>query len=214
MTSDPDQIRAEIDATRGDLSANVDALAHKANPKRAVTAPISKARGRLGRAVDTIMGTTRHARETGTQQASEAAHQTADALSSGAHHTADALSAAGQHARALPQTSRQHTQGNPLAAGLIAFGAGLLASSLLPSSNTEQQVAGRLKQQAQAHSGPIKEQAADIAHQAQDNLRGPAHHATDAIKNTATSGVAEVRDQGSQAARHLSDEARHSKDAL
>ncbi|MDO3683257.1 DUF3618 domain-containing protein [Micromonospora sp. C28ISP2-4] len=203
MTSDPDQIRAEIDATRGDLSSNVDALAHKANPKRAVTAPMSKARGRLGRALDTIMGTTRHARETGTQQASEAAH-----------HTADALSAAGQHARALPQTSRQHTQGNPLAAGLIAFGAGLLASSLLPSSNTEQQVAGRLKQQAQAHSGPIKEQAADIAHQAQDNLRGPAHQATDAIKNTATSGVAEVRDQGSQAARHLSDEARHSKDAL
>ncbi|MFG1676979.1 DUF3618 domain-containing protein [Micromonospora sp. NPDC049282] len=201
MTSDPDQIRAEIEATRGDLSANVDALTHKASPKRAVTAPISKARGRLGRAIDTIMGTARHT-------------HTADTLSSGAHHSNDALTAAGQHARALPQASRQHTQGNPLAAGLIAFGAGLLASSLVPPSNTEQQVAGRLKQQAQEHSGPVKKHAADIAHQAQDNLRGPAHNAADAIKNIATSGVAEVRDQGSQAARHLSDEARHSKDAL
>ncbi|RKN49607.1 DUF3618 domain-containing protein [Micromonospora endolithica] len=203
MTSDPDQIRAEIEATRGDLSANVDALTHKASPRRAVTAPINQARGRIGRAVDKVMGTTRNARDTGMHQASAAAHQAGDALSS-----------AGQQARALPQTSMRQTEGNPLAAGLIAFGAGLLASSLLPSSNTEQQVAGRLKQQAQAHSGQVKQQAADIAHQAQDNLRGPAHQATDAIRGTAARGVAEVRDESTQAARHLSEEARNSKNQM
>jgi hypothetical protein len=203
MTTDPDQIRAEIEATRTDLSANVDALTHKANPKRAMTAPINQARGRLTRAVDKVMGTTQHAREAGRQHAAAAAHQTTDALST-----------AGQQARALPEASRQQAQGNPLAAGLIAFGVGLLASSLIPPSNPEQKVAGRLKQQAQAHSGPVKRQAADIAHQAQDNLREPVHQATEAIKSTATRGATEVRDQGTQAARHVGEEARDSKNHL
>ncbi|MEH1014789.1 DUF3618 domain-containing protein [Micromonospora sp. CPCC 206060] len=203
MSSDPDQIRAEIEATRTDLSANVDALTYKASPRRAVTAPVNRARGRLARAVDKVMGTAQHAREASSRHAAGAAHQTTDALSS-----------AGQRARALPEVSREQTQGSPLAAGLIAFGVGLLASSLIPPSNTEQQVAERLKRQAQAHSGTVKQQAADLAHQAQDNLRGPAQQATEAVKSTATRGAAEVRDHSTQAARHIREEARDSGNRL
>ncbi|MEV4481749.1 DUF3618 domain-containing protein [Micromonospora coxensis] len=203
MSSDPDHIRAEIEATRTDLSANVDALTHRANPKRAVTAPVSRARGRLSRAVDKVMGTAQHAREAGGQHASSTAHRTTDALSS-----------AGQHARDLPRASRERTEGNPLAAGLIAFGVGLLASSLIPSSGREQEITGRLKQQAQAHSGQLGRQAADLAHQAQNNLRGPAQQAAEAVKATAARGTAEVRDQSTQAARHVGEEARDSQHRL
>lgn len=203
MSSDPDHIRAEIEATRTDLSANVDALTHRANPKRAVTAPVHRARGRLSRAVDKVMGTAQHAREAGSQHATEVAHQTTDALSS-----------AGQHARDLPRMSRAQAEGNPIAAGLIAFGVGLLASSLIPSSNKEQQVAGRLRQQVQEHSGQLKQQATDLAHHAQDNLREPVQQAGEAVKGTATRAAEEVRDETTGAARHVRGEARDSQQRL
>jgi hypothetical protein len=192
MSSDPNQIRADIEATRTDLSANVDALTHRASPRRAAAAPVNRARGRLARAVEKVMGTAHQARETGSQRATDAAHQTAGALSS-----------AGQHARALPETSKEQTQGNPLAAGLIAFGAGLLVSSLIPPSNKEQQMAGRLKQQAQEHSGQLGQQASGLAHQARDNMREPLQHASEAVKTTATRGVAQVRDETSEAAQQV-----------
>jgi hypothetical protein len=40
------------------------------------------------------------------------------------------------------------TQGNPLAAGLIAFGVGWLAASLIPASRPEQQAAAKAKEHA------------------------------------------------------------------
>ena len=46
-------------------------------------------------------------------------------------------------------------EGNPLAAGLIAFGAGLLISGLIPSSQKEQQAVSTLQEKAE----PLKEQA-------------------------------------------------------
>src|SRR3712207_5616021 len=57
---------------------------------------------------------------------------------SGAAHTAGGAPSAAVH------TAQQQAQGNPLAAGLIAFGAGLLAATILPTSETEEQAASRL----------------------------------------------------------------------
>ena len=44
--------------------------------------------------------------------------------------------------------ARRQTQGNPLAAGLIAFGVGWLVSSLLPDSQKERELAHQLKDRA------------------------------------------------------------------
>ena len=48
---------------------------------------------------------------------------------------------------------RQKSEGNPLAAGLIAFGVGWLASSLIPATRREQQVASQVKEKAGEHAG-------------------------------------------------------------
>ena len=54
-----------------------------------------------------------------------------------------------------PQAIRRQTRGNPLAAGLIAFGAGWLVSSLLPASRREQELADQAKQVAQEKVQPV-----------------------------------------------------------
>jgi hypothetical protein len=46
--------------------------------------------------------------------------------------------------REVPATVKRKAQGNPLAAGVIAFGLGMLVSSLIPSSEKERQAVSQL----------------------------------------------------------------------
>ena len=64
-------------------------------------------------------------------------------------------------------------QGSPIAAGLIAFGAGLLVSSLLPASRVEQQAAEKIKDTAQPMVDGLTDTAKDMA----ENLKEPAQQA-------------------------------------
>lgn len=65
-------------------------------------------------------------------------------------------------------------RGQPLAAGLIAFGMGLLAASLIPPSQWERQLAGQAKHEAMERTGGFKQNAGAMARQVQSNLRQPA----------------------------------------
>jgi len=50
----------------------------------------------------------------------------------------------------LPRKVAAKAEGNPLAVGLIAFGVGLLAASLIPASTKEKELASSIKDSAQA----------------------------------------------------------------
>ena len=56
---------------------------------------------------------------------SDKASQVGDKAGEKAHDVADSV-------RGAPQAVAQQTQGNPLAAGIIAFGVGMLAATLIP----------------------------------------------------------------------------------
>ena len=73
-----------------------------------------------------------------TEDSAVAASQAKNAAVSTA---SDALNSAGERIGDVPQTVQRKTQGNPIAAGLIAFGAGWLVSSLLPPTRKEQEFA-------------------------------------------------------------------------
>ena len=51
-----------------------------------------------------------------------------------------AVQHASEHVQQAPQALADQARGNPVAAGIIAFGAGVLLATLLPSSRTEQRV--------------------------------------------------------------------------
>ncbi|MGV9215254.1 DUF3618 domain-containing protein [Micromonospora sp. RB23] len=211
MSTDPDQIRREIEATRNSLSSDVDALAYKVSPSRIVDDRKQRARSALQNVRDKVMGTasdlghgTGHAAHSVGDRASSAASSVSDAAHSAASSVSDA-------AHSAPRVIRQKSQGNPLAAGLIAFGVGWLASSLIPASRREQQAAAQVKEKVGEHSGVVKEKLSEVASELKDELREPAQHAAESVKSTAQDAVHAVKDDGKSAAQDVKDQAQQAR---
>ena len=98
-------------------------------------------------------------------------------------------------ARQVPETVVSQTQGNAVAVGLVAFGAGLLAASLIPPSEPEQRLAGTLRDQAQ----PL-----------QDELKAAGQQVVEDVKSTAQQGAEQVRQRASEAAGTVQDDVKSS----
>lgn len=195
----PEEIRAEIEATRARLSADVDAVTEKVTPENVVDRQKSKARAKIQNVRESVMGTADDARVAG--------HHTAHDLRDQASYRMDQ---AGNAVSNAPATAKAKTRGNPLAAGLIALGAGWLVGSLLPSSKKEQELvaeaADRVQPHVQSAVDSTKEAAQDIA----QDLKEPAKQAAQSVKETAQSGAEEVKSQGQQEAGQLKGSAQDS----
>jgi ElaB/YqjD/DUF883 family membrane-anchored ribosome-binding protein len=185
MSNDPDQIRAEIAQTRGDLSTNINTLADEMKPSTMMHRQTDKVRSKVGGLKDRVMGS-----------ASDTASNVQSSTSSAVSTAEDAITQA-------PQMVRQQTQGNPLAAGLVAFGLGALVASLMPPSEKEREAAAMVKEKAE----PLTQEASDTAKQLADNLKEPALQAAQSVKETAVEGAQQVREQGKSAAVDVRDDA-------
>ena len=133
--------------------------------------------------------------------ASTAAGAVQDAASTAAGAVQDAASTAAGAVQEAPQALRRQTRGNPLAAGLIAFGAGWLVSSLLPASRREQELADQAKQVAQERVQPVAQQ---VVGEVKENLRDPAQQAVESVKATAQDAKETVTEEGKSAAQDVS----------
>lgn len=85
---------------------------------------------------------------------------------------------------------------NPLGAGLVAFGAGLLAGSALPRSEAEQRVTSRVQDQAE----PVTGQLADAAREVREHVQPAAKEAMEETKQAATQAAGTVKDEARQTA--------------
>jgi len=194
-SSDPEQIRAEIERTRSTLSTDVDALADQANPKniarRQVDTVKDSIRDKGNDLKDRIMGVA--------SDASDSVHGAADSVRDAAGNVRGAAGNAQDSVAGVPSTIKQKSQGNPLGAGLVAFGAGLLISSLIPASQRERQAAVDLKDRAQ----PITDKITDAAKEVAGNLKEPAQEAAASVKDTATQAAQHVKEQGQDSAAEV-----------
>ena len=203
MTNNPDEIRRDIERTRQELSNDVDALTEKVSPTRVMERRVERARGAMTSVKEKVMGTAADTRSgaaggIGTAQ---------DKMSSAASSVADSASSA-------PQMARQKAQGNPLAAGMIAFGAGWLLSSLLPASEKEQRAATAIKDKASEHSDTLTAPLSEAAQGAKENLREPVQQAAESIKSTATDAASTVKDEARSAGDDVTGEAKQAKDSV
>ncbi|HEV7628883.1 MAG TPA: hypothetical protein VGO89_20525, partial [Streptomyces sp.] len=119
-----------------------------------------------------------------------------------------------ESAVSAPGVVRRQSQGNPLAAGLLAFAGGWLVSSVLPASHVEEQAAVAVKDQAGQLAGPVKEQAQQAAQEVKDNLQEPAQQAVHQVKEHATDAAGNVRDEGSAAAGDVTSKAKDSAQTI
>ena len=174
MNRNPEEIREDIERTRGNLGEDVDAIAEKVRPSSIARRQGEKIKGSVRRARESVMGSE-------------------DQAGSG---IPDPLHEA-------PQAVISRTRGNPLAAGVIAFGAGLLISSLLPGSDAERDMVTTLKDKAEPLTTEITETAKDIAH----DMKQPATEAVESLKDSARDSAQTVKDEAADEASYLQQEA-------
>ena len=192
MSTDPEQIRQQIEHTRSSLSYDVNALADEANPKniaqRQADKAISGVRETATNLKERVMGTE--------EQAAQAISDTAD-------H-------AKQMAQQAPQQVRRQTRGNPLAAGLVAFGLGALLGSLIPSTEPERRAAEAVKDAA----GPAVEGAKEMARDAVEQVKPAVQEAGEQLKQAASDAKDEVVGQAETAKDHTVEQGQTARDNL
>jgi hypothetical protein len=221
MSTDPDQIRSEIDQTQRELSADVDALTEKLSPPRIVERRVQRTREAMTNVKDKIMGSTSDTYQTAgsatsgvgesvSARASSARDTAASAASSARDTAAGAASSAVDTVRSTPGAIRRGTTGNPLAAGLIAFGAGMLLSSLIPASEPEQQVATQVKDFATEQGRPVAQQLGQAGQEAAQELKESAQERAESVRQTAADAASTVRGEAQSAAADVKDQAQES----
>ena len=210
--NDPDAIRAEIDATRRDLSRNIETLNEQVRP-----GTIARRQGR--KVSDSVSGAFNDVKE----MVMGSTDQTGNRLSDAGDRVGDATQRAGDAIQGAPAQARRKTQGNPLAAGLIALGAGWLIGSVLPTSRVEREIATDLKDRAQPLVDEVQEGAkamgenlkpqAQEAVESVESVKGAATEAADTVKAEGQTAAADVKGSARSAGENVRDEAQREKDA-
>jgi hypothetical protein len=185
--ADEARMTAEIAGTRQDLSRDVDELYDKVSPSRVIERRKASMRGRVTSMKDKVMGTAQ----------------------SGVHGTADTAHSAVQSVEGVAQsavhTVESRTQGAPLAAGLIAFGAGMVVSALIPASEPEAEAARRLTEAAEDHG--LVDEAKAMGQRVGESLKVSAAEAADELKATVQDSAQTLKEEGRTSAEHVRDDA-------
>jgi len=185
------------------LGRDVDALAEKVDPAKAVGRQKDRFRDRVRNVSEKVMGTPEY----------DPQGQDSGALDQATEQLSELKDQAGETVLNIPEKVTSGTRGNPLAAGLIAFGVGWLAASLIPSSRMEQDAAGQVKDQA----APLVDEAKSAAQEAGERLKPQAQEAAQSVKEQASHGAEHVKDEGQEHAQDLKEDsqqaARHVKDS-
>jgi Protein of unknown function (DUF3618) len=225
-SNDPDEIRADIERTRAALSDDVDDLAESVKPKNVAGRQVGKVKEAASNLKDRVMGsddddysgsavgTVGDKASSAKDAVADKAYAAKDAVTDRAYAARDTVSEkateAGEAVRQAPARLKRRAQGNPLAAGVIAFGLGMLVSSLIPSSEKEREAVSQLQENLE----PVKEKAAEVAKDVGESLKPAAQEAAESVRTTAQEGVETVKQEGQSAAQDVKGQAQESKGAV
>lgn len=223
MSKKADEIRSEIEQTRGamgntlealgdrvapkkmaarakaDVADKVEDVRHRLSPAGAVRRTTSKLRESLQGAKPISNGNT--SREIGVAGGEVTGSRTATSdvpgkLVEKARSASDTLT---EKAGAAPETLTEKAAGNPLAVGLLAFGAGMVVAGLLPPTERERQVAGLVKERVE----PLKDQALEAGRTIMGELKPAAQGSLEQVKERAAGAVEQVKGEARGAAEEL-----------
>ena len=189
-----EQLTGQIADTRQDLSRDVDALYDKVSPGRMVERRKEAVRGRLSSIKESVMGS-----------AGSAGGSAQGAVGSMKDTASGATSAVTGTAQSAVGTIERQTRGAPLAAGMVAFGAGMVISALIPASEKEAQAAQGLT--AAVKDSPIVDEAKAVGQEIGDNLKETATQAAQEVRSSAQDSAATLKDESQSSAQAVKDEA-------
>jgi len=177
MGTTAEELRRELSAERSSIGADLEAIGDRVSPGRMVERRKAATRRRLTTIRERVMGSADDLSGALTAPVSGALSSASGAASSIAGAVSD-----------TPTTMRRTTRGNPLGAGLIAFGVGLVVATLLPETDAEKRWAENIQ--------PELEQVASSAGHA-------ANEVVEAIKPAAQSAAANLKEDAAEAVQHV-----------
>lgn len=192
MAERTEELRQEIEQTRDHLGGTLDAIGDRVIPGRVVERKVNKVRQSLDRARTTVMGAKDQGADRGRARVGAVTSTVGDTAGSLAD-TAGSLAGSVKHA---PEAVQHGTQGNPLVAGALAFGVGVLVASLLPPTEAEQSMAAEVAE-------PLKQELTDMGKQVASTAQSSAQDAAEEAKSTLTDATAEVKDQATGAVQEV-----------
>lgn len=187
MGKTADELRVEIAEQREEIGRDVDALGDRVIPSRIVERRTEAIRTRVQGAKRSVMGDPDDAGRPSLGDRAGSAKDRAGDLAHGA-----ATEVAG-----VPDRIRSGAEGNPLAAGLIAFGVGLLAATLLPTSRREEQLAEHVQPQVERAGAQVGQIGRDVV----DDLRPQVEEAVSGLVDDATDAGRRLAEDAKGAAK-------------
>lgn len=180
MGESTEQLTGDIEESRNRLGSHLDELQDKVSPAAIAERKKEAARSRIVGVREKALGTARSARDS------------APSPSGAASDAAD--------------SAKDQFQGAPIAAGVAAFGLGMVIAALVPATRAEQKAAVQLKDTVQEQAQPLVEDAKQAATEVGQNLKGSAAESAQQVKDVGTDAVTTVADEGRSSAETVRSE--------
>ena len=204
MGKTAEELRSEIVQQRQDLSRDFEMIGDRVSPSRIVERRTEAAKGRVRRMKEAVMGS-----------ADDIGSSASDRMGSVRDSAGNAVGEVGGMVADAPHRIEDGTRGNPLAAGVVAFGLGLLAATVLPTTRKERQltreVQPQLEHAAQAAMAAGKDVAQEMqpaVQQAGSELGDVAKDAAAQVQQTAQQHASSATETAREAGEDLADRAR------
>jgi len=174
MTSD--ELREEIAERREGIGRDLTAIGDRVSPGRMADRSKERARRNVASWRTRVMGSADHVKTSIGGAASSA--------------TGSAGSGVGQRISDTEDMVTERVEGSPIAVGLVAFGLGFIAGSLLPATRQEQRLAEKVEPQLDQ----LAQTVGSTARQAADKVAPTVSEELDAAKGEAKDAVSSAKE--------------------
>ena len=194
MGKTAEELRSEIVQQRQDLSRDFEMIGDRVSPARMVERRTEAAKGRVRRMKEAVMGS-----------AEDIGSTASDRIGSVRDSAGDVVGGVGGVVSDAPHRIEDGARGNPLAAGMVAFGLGLLAATVLPSTRKERQLTREVQPQLEHAAQVAMEAGKDVAHEMQPAVQQAGSELGDVAKDAAAQVQQTAKEHASSAAETAKD---------
>jgi hypothetical protein len=178
------------------MGGTLEAIGDRLSPERMVERRKAAVGQTMTRMRERVMGSPGY-QEPITQRMRERAEGMASSASETARSAAERVQQA-------PEMVANQARGNPIAAGVVAFGLGALFASAFPRTETEQHLLDTARPQLDNAKRELREAGRDMAAEARDEAKSAAQEVTEASKQAAST----VADEAKSSAQTVAQETR------
>jgi hypothetical protein len=181
------ELRRNAEMERARMGYTLEAIGDRLSPERVVERRKAAVGQGFKRMREAVMGSPGYV-----EPMAQRMHEGAQSATSSATDAARSAAGKVQHA---PEMMMEQARGNPIAAGLVAFGVGALVATAFPKTRTEQH---------------LVDTARPSFDSAKEELRGAGREVAADVRDQAKSAAQEVTSAGKDAAQNVAEEAKSS----